>query len=220
MKYAAIIFDMDGTIVDTENLWIQATKQLIEEHGIQYDDPTHTHIRSQIQGMAMHNACFLIQQTFSLTIPLEELITRKVAIARKLYEQELTYIRGFESFIQTLKGRDIHDLAVATNADDYTITATDRAVNLRQYFGQHIYGIESVGNKAKPNPDIYLFAADRLGVDPTTCLAIEDSAHGVQAAKNAGMYCIGINSAGDAQQLRNADRIIQDYHDLSLDDLL
>ena len=220
MKYAAIIFDMDGTIVDTENLWIQATKQLIEEHGIPYDDTTHTLIRSQIQGMAMHNACFLIQQTFSLPIPLEDLIARKIAIARDLYEQELTFIRGFESFVQTLKGRDLQALAIATNADNYTISATDRAVNLRQYFGPHIYGIESVGNKAKPHPDIYLFTADRLGVDPVKCLAIEDSAHGIQAAKDAGMYCIGINSAGDAQQLRNADRIIQDYHDLSLDDLL
>lgn len=220
MKYAAIIFDMDGTIVDTENLWIEATKQLIQEHGIEYDDTTHTHIRSQIQGMAMHNACFLLQQLFSLPVPLEDLITRKVAIARKLYEQELSFIRGFEQFVQTLKTREIHDLAVATNADNYTITATDRAVNLRQYFGQHIYGIESVSNKAKPHPDIYLFAADRLGVDARECLAIEDSAHGIQAAKNAGMYCIGINSAGDAQQLQNADHIIQDYHDLSLDDLL
>lgn len=219
MKYAAIIFDMDGTIVDTENIWIEATKQLIQHHGIEYTDTTHEKIRSQIQGMAMHNACHLIKHTFSIPVPLNDLIQHKIAIARKLYEQKLCYINGFESFIALLTTQKACPIAIATNADNYTIHATNKALNLKQYFGDHMYGIECVGNKAKPDPAIYLFAAHQLGIDPAQCIAIEDSAHGIQAAKDAGMYCIGINSAKDEKQLIKADRIIQDYHDLSLNDL-
>ena len=219
MKYAAVIFDMDGTIVDTENIWIEATKQLIINQGIEYTDEVHTSIRSNIQGMALHEACFLVKETLSLSVDLSELIAQKIALANQMYQQELKYIDGFEQFFAHLKEHHTREVAIATNADENTITSTNKALNLQHHFGKHIYGIERVGNQAKPNPAVYLYAADQLGVDATTCIAIEDSAHGINAAKAAGMYCIGINSAGNPDQLNKADHIIQGYHELCVKDL-
>lgn len=219
MKYAAVIFDMDGTIVDTENIWIEATKQVIVHYGIEYTQDIHTHIRAQVQGMAMHETCLLLKQQFSLSVQVADLIAQKSKIAQDLYQTELSFINGFESFITKLKNNHTNEVAIATNADDITIATTDKALNLTQHFGTHIYGIERVGNQGKPDPAIYLYAADKLGIDPKQCIAIEDSAHGINAAKDAGMYCIGINSSGDRSQLVRADRVIEDYHELDLSDM-
>jgi len=219
MKYSAVIFDMDGTISDTENIWIEATKQVITSHGIEYTQNVHTHVRSQVQGMALHEACLFIQQEFALTTRVADLIKQKAAFAQNMYQKELTFINGFEQFISTLTRQHTQDIAIATNASKLTIATTNAALDLEQHFGSHIYGIDRVGNQAKPNPAIYLYAANQLGVDPTCCIAIEDSAHGINAAKAAGMYCIGINSSGERHQLDTADRIIDSYHDLDISDL-
>lgn len=214
MKYVAVIFDMDGTIVDTESIWIEATKQVIINQGIEYTQEVHTHIRSQTQGMATHDTCLLIKQEFSLTTHVADLLQEKVRIAESMYQKQLTFIKGFEHFITTLKKHHTSSVAIATNATDQTIAITEKALQLSTHFGNHMYGIERVGNQGKPHPAIYLYAADQIGVDPTQCIAIEDSAHGIAAAKAAGMYCIGINSSGNPSQLERADRIIEDYNDL------
>jgi len=219
MKYAALIFDMDGTIVDTEHIWIEATRQLVVNQGVEYSEEVHTYVRSTVQGMATHEVCFFIKQAFSLPADVQNLIQEKTTIANKLYQRELRYIDGFENFLAQVKQAYTKDIAIATNATDTTIQFTDKALNLKQHFGTHIYGIEEVDFLAKPDPAIYLYAADKLGVDPRQCIAIEDSAHGINAAKSAGMYCIGINSSGNIDQLRNADRIIQGYHELVVEDL-
>ena len=68
----------------------------------------------------------------------------------------------------------------------------------------------------KPNPAIYLYAAQQLGIDPEDCIAIEDSRHGIRAAKNAGMFCIGINSSKNLENIQEADHKIDAYHELDL----
>lgn len=96
----------------------------------------------------------------------------------------------------------------------------NKALNLENLFGKHMYTISHVANQPKPNPAIYLYAADQLGHQPHECIAIEDSPTGIQSAKDAGMYCIGINSSRRPELLRAAHAIINHYDEIDLDTLL
>lgn len=97
---------------------------------------------------------------------------------------------------------------------------TNETLQLDNFFGEHIYNISHVNNKYKPHPDLYLYAAQRLGIPPEECIAIEDSTHGVNAAVSAGMFCIGINTGNDKYALRHAQMIVDNYNQIDLENLL
>lgn len=215
MNYKAIIFDMDGTIVSTENIWKEAGKRLIERRGITYTDELHCEIGPRVQGLASHKSCKIIKDIAQLPEPLEQLIEEKIGIAHELYLEGIEFIDGFLEFHQKIVTHNIKN-AIATNACDKTILLTNNALNIQKLFGEHIYGIASVNYVCKPDPAIYLYAAQKLGVDPKDCIAFEDSAHGINAAVAAGMYCIGITTARCPVQVCNAHRTFDSYRELDL----
>src|SRR5690606_3920569 len=104
---------------------------------------------------------------------LEDLILEKSNLAHSLYLQGVELIPGFTEFHQKVVARPLKT-AIATSACDKTLALTDQALNLHQFFGEHLYGISCVGGVCKPDPAIYLYAADKLGVHPHECVAIED----------------------------------------------
>jgi len=219
MKYKAIIFDMDGTITNSEKVWQQATKDLILNKGIQITDDIYAELEQNIRGLALHNSCSIIKNQFTLEHSLEELIAEKRNRAVELLKEGLTFIDGFERFHKKVVNEQIL-IGIATNADDYALQASKNALELDRYFGKHIYNISHVNNKAKPHPDLYLHVAKQLQIEPYYCIAFEDSAHGVRAAKRAGMFCVGINTAQDRAALHESDLIIDHYDEIELQRLL
>lgn len=219
MKYKAIIFDMDGTIIDTEHIWKQATQELVQSRSIEMPPEVAEFIEKQTHGLAAHKSCALIKETLNLPEPVEFLVQEKTKRALELYRQQLRFIVGFSEFHKTLHPFGLKS-GVATNADNETIEVTNSVLNLMQFFGNHIYGIECVNFICKPDPAIYLHAAQQLQVNPEECIAIEDSAHGVHAAKQAGMFCIGINTARKKNSLYEADIIVDSYQEIALLSLL
>ena len=151
---------------------------------------------------------------------LEDLITETSHFACELYEREVRFIDGFLKFHREATQKYNLKVGLATNADTQTLTITDKKLNLKNLFGEHLYNISHVNEVCKPNPDLYLHAAKKLNLDPQECIAIEDSAHGIQAAQSAGIFCIGINSANTPEQLSKAHFTIDTYDEIDLPRLL
>lgn len=209
----AIIFDMDGTIVDTNTIWDLATQKLLIAKGVNYTPQLHATVRELLAGGAggLRHGCGLLKQMFDLSDTVEQLAFEKKAYAHALYDQGLRFIDGFHDFHAQVAHLP---RAIATNAEDHTLELTNNVLKLDSFFGAHIYGISRVNHVGKPRPDIYLHAAAQLGVDPRDCVAIEDSATGIKAAQAAGMHCIGINTHGNRAHIAGADSVVEGYGEI------
>ena len=214
MKYKAIIFDMDGTVVQSENFWIESTKKLLARRNIILSEQKLSYIKSHFIGLGLLGSCTFLKDHFKLADSVETIIQEKKEHAHELYVQQVRFIDGFVEFHEMISKLS-KKTALATNASRETVSLTNQKLNLEQFFGPHLYCVTEIG-KSKPDPAIYLHAAKKLELKPIDCIAIEDSAHGIQAAKNAGMFCIGINTSGNKERLQDADLIIDKYQDIDL----
>ncbi|MBI2352886.1 HAD family phosphatase [Candidatus Dependentiae bacterium] len=214
MKYKAIIFDMDGTIINSEECWAQATLHLLMNKCNLSEKEALTFL-PQFKGASSYSSCTFIKMAFQPKESIEQLIKEKDHYVFNNFAKLITFIKGFESFHKKITRLNIAT-AIATNAHQTALNKIKENVPLDQFFKEHIYCIDQVNKKAKPLPDVYLYAAQQLNIDPKDCIAIEDSSHGVAAAKAASMFCIGINSGNDRQALHQADLIVDHYDEIDL----
>ncbi len=217
MSYKAIIFDMDGTIISSENVWERASKYILNKH-TSLDDQECSTVLSLIKGGSLLTSCTYIAKTFNTKATPEQLMQEKKDFAFNEFHQ-LQLIEGFDNFHKKLTLLNLKS-AIATNASLSEITKVLEHIPLKNFFNEHIYTVDHVFKIAKPNPDVYLYAAKQLDVNPVHCIAIEDSAHGINAAKAAGMYCIGINTGKNKAAIAHADEIIEHYDEIDLDKIL
>ncbi len=219
MKYKAIIFDMDGTIVDSDHIWDTVTRELILSKVADAQEHHLEEIQNKVKGLALHASCHVIKEYFDLEHELVHLIAEKKQRALLKYQEQIHFIEGFLDFLLKVQATELK-IGIATNADDHTLEASIKKLKLDVIFGEHIYNITHVNNKHKPAPDLYLHAAGKLGIDPKDCIAIEDSHHGIRAAVDAGMFCIGINTSKNREHLKESHLIIEHYDEICLKTLL
>ena len=219
MNYKAIIFDLDGTIIDTDHVWRRARNQIISNRGHELTPEDEAYLDHHLAGMDTLKSCQIIKDLIQTDDSVEILMKEKIALACQLYQTSICFIEGFIEFHAKARAIPLK-MGVATNANAQTVMVTEKKLNLTHYFEHHIYTINHVDNRGKPDPAIYLYAAKQLGVAPKECIAIEDSAHGILAAQLAGMLCIGINSSKKPEQIEKADITVNGYHEIILDKLL
>ena len=218
--FKAVIFDLDGTILNTECLWQDANHYIFNMYASHLDQIQKDEIIAQLSGLPLHENWRLLQQHCSVNISKEEIAQKRADYIRCMYETKgVAFIPYFQEFHDKVKKHDLKH-AIATNSSQEGIDKIVSIVPLHHYFAEHIYTIDCVHKVFKPQPDIFLYAANMLGVQPQDCIVVEDSALGIAAAKAAGMYCIGINTGKNRDLLWQADEIVECYREIDLDRLL
>ncbi|MBS7007536.1 HAD family hydrolase [Anaerostipes sp.] len=208
----AVIFDMDGVIVDTEpGFYIVANKFLSR-----YGKSITKEYFEQFFGGASEYMWKTTTEMLGLEIPVEECVKGAEEIRKQRIREE-----GYEAIEGTLELiREIHrggiPLAVASSSSKQDIEQVMDYFGIRQYFRALVSGKEC--EHPKPAPDVFLRAAGLLGTEPEQCLVIEDSNNGVTAAKKAGMSVIGFRNLAVAnQELKPADHIVTSMKDITLE---
>lgn len=201
----AVIFDMDGLLVDNAHLWFKAERQILSGMGIEVD---YEYVQS-FAGFRTIEEVRAWKNDFGFTEPDDQVLADQVEGAvRKLVETEGKPLPGVVKLIEELASYHI-PMAVASSSAMELITTTLRKIGVAQYM-QAVHSGEHE-KRGKPFPDVFLSAAKALDVEPEHCLVLEDALVGVQAAKTAGMKCIAVPEAGYDQaafESKNPDMIV------------
>jgi HAD superfamily hydrolase (TIGR01509 family) len=180
----AVVFDLDGVLLDTEELWDEARRQLAEERGGRW----HEQAQRAMMGMSSPEWSCYMHDEIGLPDPPEEIAAEVVRRLEELYRERLPVIPGAIEAVRRLGQR--WPLGVASSSNRPLIDLFIKLTGTAALF-QATVSSEEVA-RGKPAPDVYLEAARRLGVDPGRAVAIEDSENGIRSAAAAGMHVIAI----------------------------
>jgi beta-phosphoglucomutase len=217
MTKPAFIFDMDGTIVDNMAFHTDSWLAFFARRGKTYDPDAFFRETAGAQGRE------ILRERLGADIPEDEiavLAQEKDVLYREMYGPHRSAIQGFEDFVTAARAQGVQ-LAVATSAPPANIVFTLDELDLRRHFDA-VVGAADVA-RGKPHPDVFLKAAEKLGVLPADCIVFEDAPMGVEAARRAGMRAVVITTTLPADAFREFDnvvRIVAHYGDLNVGDLL
>ena len=183
---AAIIFDMDGLLVDSERLWKVAETNLLADHGATYSDEKH----APFIGMGLDEFLPNIKRVYGLDVSVEDMYDDLMARMLKLVAQDAQPQPGAPETVEFVVAQGV-PRAIASSSPLALIAATvESQPDWPEIFSTRASAEEV--ERGKPAPDVYLLAAERLGVEPSACIALEDSPNGAKAAVAAGMTCLAV----------------------------
>lgn len=206
----AILFDMDGVIVDSNPAHKIALKQFCTKHGF---DLSEEYLLQHIYGRTNRQ---WLTQVFGELPPatLAAYAEEKEALYRTLYAADIRPVSGLVEFLESL---DHHGIAraIGTSAPPANVSFTLEHTGIKRFFNTIID--ETQVSRGKPDPEIYLKAAAALNQLPERCVVIEDSLSGIEAGKAAGARVIAITTTHTPAEVQHADMIISDFTELSVD---
>jgi HAD superfamily hydrolase (TIGR01509 family) len=183
----AVVFDLDGVLVDTEELWDEARRQVADERGGRWREDA----QRAMMGMSSREWSRYMHETIGVPDSPEQINEAVVQHLEDLYRERLPLIPGALEAVRRLAAR--WPLAIASSSNRPIIDLFLELTGTAEVFRATVSSEE--GERGKPAPDVYLEAARRLGVDPTRCAAVEDSENGIRSAAAAGMMVIAIPNA-------------------------
>jgi len=214
MRNKALIFDMDGVIVDNVALHEMAWLEFCRTHQIKI---TTQLFREQLFGKSNSETLKMLTGKDLTDTELQKYIDEKEALYRKLCGNQLKPLKGLISIL-TVAGKMNVKTAVASSAPLKNITFTIAQTQTSHFFNV-ITSTEEIIH-SKPHPEIFLITAEKLSVKPIDCLVFEDSFAGIEAAKRAGMKVIGVATTHSPESLPETDETITDFSKINMKKVL
>lgn len=210
MKPEAVIFDLDGTLIDNNSYHIEAWKIFYRKLGREYSVEEYL---KNINGR-INKDIFNYLFGGSLTDDeIKKYSEEKEALYRELYAAHIKPINGLMGFLEELHQQSISK-AIATSGQGPNIDFMFQHIDIRKYFASVIDATQITNGK--PHPEIFLKAAASVQADPSRCIAFEDSIAGIRSAKSAGMKVIGLATTHTREEVGEAHLVINDYADINL----
>ena len=211
-KFKAMLFDMDGVLVDSEPIHFAVRHLTLERYGIKTTDEE----LENYTGILAKEFLIDISKKHGVDIPIDEACKFiKIDFKTVLDNYDLKTIDGIPELLQALQAMDI-PAAIASSSSPELIETFVTRLGIKQYFKAFVSG--SQVEKSKPAPDIYLEAARAVGTLPTDCVVLEDSHNGIVAGHYAHCYCIGFKSPHSGNQdLSLANVIVDSIRDINLE---
>ena len=208
----AVIFDLDGTLVDSMWMWKQIDVEYLGRYGIELPDD----LQSSIEGMSFSETAEYFKDRFQLEDPVEKIKADWNEMAWDKYANQVPLKAGVADFLDELRQKDIK-MGIATSNSRELVDLVTKKNQIHSYFQSIRTSCEV--DKGKPSPDIYLLVAKDLGVNPGDCLVFEDVVQGIMAGKNADMKVCAVKDAySEDQDIEK--RALSDYYINSYVELL
>lgn len=198
-KYDAILFDMDGTVLQSENLFSKAELMLLKHYGVEASMKD----LEEFRGMAPEEFYRNFKIKFNITEKTKILKKQLIIYLYKIFEDNLRYVDGFEDFYNTHVLDQMIGTALVTNTSRNIVDKVIEITNINNYFKTIITSSDVLNQK--PHPDPYLKAMEILGVKASKTLLIEDSSIGIQSALNTGADVIVIKTSLAEIEINNID---------------
>lgn len=211
----AIIFDMDGVLIDSQPMHYLGDQQTLAAHGVHVPVEEMTAYAGTTNQLRFE----LFKERYHLEADTADLIRqREETMIRLVRESDAVPTAGSVDLLKSIKAAGLKT-AVASSSSYQFIYAVLEKLGIVSYFDL-IFSGEDVKN-GKPAPDVFLETCDKLDEKPETCVVIEDSANGVLAAVRAGMTCLGYqNPTSGEQDLSKADAVVDDFRTIDADFLI
>ena len=206
-----VLFDLDGTLVDSMNMWEQIDIEYLG--GLNIDMPDD--LQRSIEGRSFYETAVYFKERFGIEDPIPSIMDRWNEMAREMYAHRVPLKKGAAQFLSFLKENGYKTGISTSNSMLLTETAL-KAHNIEGYFDCIRAGCNEISGK--PAPDVYLLTASDLGLLPQRCLVFEDLVAGIQAGKAAGMKVCAVRDDFSEYQLKEkrelADYFINDYFEV------
>lgn len=201
----AVLFDMDGVVVDSERYWVPKETEtilpeVVPDQGVAVDELT---------GRPYTEMFTYLDSNYDVAVTRERFLELFDEAAREIYGEQASLLDGFEDICRDLRDRDVGIALVTSSPYEWLNIVLDR---FDLTFDAVVSGDDV--EAGKPAPDIYQRAAREMGERPDDCIAVEDSANGVASAKAAGAYCIGYTGVHEALDPEEVDAVATDPESL------
>lgn len=205
----AVIFDMDGTLIDSMWIWHQIDVDYLASHG--YECPRG--LKREIEGLSFTETAAYFKERFQLQEEVDVIKKTWIEMADHHYKNSVTLKKGVQEFLEALYEKNIK-IGMATSNDHELVDIILDKFEIHKFFQTVVTSCDV--KKGKPHPDVFLKVSEILGVTPEQCLVFEDTVAGVTGARRAGMRVVGIYdefSLDYHDEIKNiVDHFIEDYH--------